>query len=529
MDEGGKELVNFPLGWGFFQTEDEITNGWSVSQTQEALKRHREEQEEINNKRQKPQKDQGSDGLDQSEWVEQDVSVCLELREGDNLGKCDLCEEQSVHVLGLEDSNILKIREKVDVSQLCDSHFTNLVQKYSFFQVACADPYQLHKKKMKERLVVVTMDMHRNNHILLPGQKVCRNCVGKVRCQRASEGANPGDLNSEELGFAGGYDRGDGGDGEDEVSEGAKRGDLSGEELGFAGGDNGADGGDEVEIQSQQSSIHQWSQEYQVSKGLDTVNQALSILNISPVKKSQLTNAHGMKKKLDNIRDGIKEQLNFEGIDQTASDAAELLASMKSQFDRAVNRSDKYKILTSLPGNWSEHKVAKEFSCSKTLARDALKLRSVYGQGSDPGLKAGHKIPNEVATKVLEFYYAQDVTKEMPGKKDCILVREGRTRTFKQKRLLLASNLREAYAHFKLDNPDITIGFSTFAAMRPKEVILPGISFQTTPSRALFQDIAFNSLSFPGSSGSHIVCCCVYCQNPTLALQGDFFLVQKEI
>ena len=31
MDGGGKELVNFSLGWGFFQTDDEVTNGWSVS------------------------------------------------------------------------------------------------------------------------------------------------------------------------------------------------------------------------------------------------------------------------------------------------------------------------------------------------------------------------------------------------------------------------------------------------------------------------------------------------------------------
>ena len=109
------------------------------------------------------------------------------------------------------------------------------------------------------------------------------------------------------------------------------------------------------------------------------------------------------------------------------------------------------------------------------MARDALKLRSMYGPGSTPGLKAGHRIPHEVVSKVIEFYIAQDVSREMPGKKDCITVREGRTKTVKQKRLLL-SNLREAFVQFKQNNPDFAIGFSTFATLCPREVILAGVS-----------------------------------------------------
>ena len=127
MDGGGKELVNFSLGWGFFQTDDEVTNGWSVSQAQESYKRQREEEEALANKRQKPGGDQGTDGLDQGEWVEnnwQDASVCpeqeQELWESDLLGKCDMCEEPSGHLLGLEESNILRIREKVNCSRLCE-------------------------------------------------------------------------------------------------------------------------------------------------------------------------------------------------------------------------------------------------------------------------------------------------------------------------------------------------------------------------------------------------------------------------
>ena len=392
MDGGGKELVNFSLGWGFFQTDNEVTNGWSVSQAQESYKRQREEEEALANKRQKPGDDQGTDGLDQGEWVGnnwQDASVCpeqeQELWESDLLGKCDMCEEPSGHLLGLEESNILRIREKVNCSRLCESHYTNLIQKYTFFQKSCCDPYQIHKKQMRNYLMVLTMDMYENNPKLLPGKKVCMKCF--TRCSQESENAQPENLSGEE-------DIGAGGAGE-------------GEEVG--------DGGDALDGQSQQSSIHPWSQEYQVSKGLDTVNQALSIMNISPVKKSQLTSSSGINNKLVKICDGIREHLNLGEVGQDSSDASELLQSLKSQYDRAVNRCEKYKILTSLPDTWTEYRIAKEFGCSNTMARDALKLRSIYGPGSDPGLKAGHKIPNEVASTVLEFFYAQDVSREMPG------------------------------------------------------------------------------------------------------------------
>ena len=75
--------------------------------------------------------------------------------------------------------------------------------------------------------------------------------------------------------------------------------------------------------------------------------------------------------------------------------------------------------------------------------------------------------------KVIQFYKAQDISRELPGQRDCLSVRVGGVREVRQKRLLLLG-LREAYASFKEDNPDCSIGFSTFATLRPKEVVLPG-------------------------------------------------------
>ncbi|KAL5510770.1 hypothetical protein EMCRGX_G006371 [Ephydatia muelleri] len=63
------------------------------------------------------------------------------------------------------------------------------------------------------------------------------------------------------------------------------------------------------------------------------------------------------------------------------------------------------------------------------------------------------------------------------------------------KRLVLC-NLREAYHQFKIVHPDVKIGFSKFAQLRPKECVLAG------------------------SSGTHTVCVCVIHQNAKLMMAG---------
>jgi len=60
-----------------------------------------------------------------------------------------------------------------------------------------------------------------------------------------------------------------------------------------------------------------------------------------------------------------------------------------------------------------------------------------------------------------------------------------------QKRLLL-SNLSEIYSNFKEENPDLKIGFSTFASLRPQWCILAG------------------------PKGKHSVCVCTHHQNVKL-------------
>ena len=64
-----------------------------------------------------------------------------------------------------------------------------------------------------------------------------------------------------------------------------------------------------------------------------------------------------------------------------------------------------------------------------------------------------------------------------------------------QKRLVL-SNLCELYASWKEANPNKKVGFSTFAAQRPKYCILAG------------------------ATGTHATCVCKYHQNPKLMAEA---------
>ena len=79
--------------------------------------------------------------------------------------------------------------------------------------------------------------------------------------------------------------------------------------------------------------------------------------------------------------------------------------------------------------------------------------------------------------------------------KDFVSVRQGEKRVHVQKRLVL-SNLKEAYCDFKDKFPDVKVGFSKFAELRPRHCVLAG------------------------GSGTNSVCVSTIHQNITLMIQG---------
>ena len=370
-------------------------------------------------------------------------------------------ETGQMHKLTTEEIFLVKVRKNVQVEVLCDTHYVGSVKKFSFFQLSCSDPYEVHTKKSMYRLSEVTMDMYKHDSKLVPGRKICQHCKDKVRQQMEK-------AVTEQMEVQGG--------GEGEEQGGGEGGEGGG---GLLGGDFESsfqnDGGEGNSQQSQYSttSYHPWSQEFNEEQGMGKVNRALGVLELSPFKKSEVESNSRLEKKLDCVRESIRKHLNVGPSAPVNSDSAGFCESLCTRFRTAPDRNERYKILTSCPENWSAYKISKTFACSYTMAKDAINLRQLFGPGCYPGLKQGHKIPAEVTQKVLDFYRAQDISRELPGQRDCLTVRTGGVREVRQKRLLLLG-LREAYAQFKEDHPTCVIGFSTFATLRPKEVVLPG-------------------------------------------------------
>lgn len=111
-------------------------------------------------------------------------------------------------------------------------------------------------------------------------------------------------------------------------------------------------------------------------------------------------------------------------------------------------------------------------------------------------LFSGKSLPEEVVNEVEVFYKRQDFSSQMPGMKDFLVMNNDDGEKQQVQKHLLLSNLKEAYQLLKEEQPDIQVGFSTFASLRPKECVLAG------------------------ASGTHSVCVCPIHENFKLMLSG---------
>lgn len=242
------------------------------------------------------------------------------------------------------------------------------------------------------------------------------------------------------------------------------------------------------------------------------INESLHAIGESPIKKDKL---HSRKsyasKKLNKISDSMKRKFeNLKGssitlqepctssLNSKVDDFEELLNQLKNKFESVSKRSEKIKILTLLPRSWSVRKTAAEFNATRYMASVARNLFNEHGCMADPNPKYGKRLAQDVADKITSFYLSEDVSRIMPGRKDFVSIILDGTRQHIQKQLVLC-NLMEAYQLFKERYPEIKIGFSKFAELRPKQCILAGCA------------------------GTHSVCVCTIHQNMKLLHHGAHF------
>ena len=230
------------------------------------------------------------------------------------------------------------------------------------------------------------------------------------------------------------------------------------------------------------------------------VNEVLELEGISPVGGKRRTRSYKyVKEKVRRVEDVIRKKVLFAvgaGDKMPQDDGREMIQQLKEKYASTTSRSERLTILTALPKSWSVGKIMDEFGVTNYMAKSAKKLVEDKGVLSSPNSNAGKPLPESTLELVRNFYCHDDISRVMPGKKDFVSVRNADgIKVHQQKRLVLC-NLREAYHQFKILHPDVKIGFSTFAQLRPKECVLAG------------------------SSGTHSVCVCVVHQNAKLMMTG---------
>lgn len=79
--------------------------------------------------------------------------------------------------------------------------------------------------------------------------------------------------------------------------------------------------------------------------------------------------------------------------------------------------------------------------------RSARKHKAEKGVLPEIGKKRGKKVSPEIEKRVIDYYFNDEISRLLPGKKDYVSVKpaDGGPREHKQKRLLLR-NIKELYA-----------------------------------------------------------------------------------
>ena len=83
-----------------------------------------------------------------------------------------------------------------------------------------------------------------------------------------------------------------------------------------------------------------------------------------------------------------------------------------------------------------------------------------------------HGLSESTINQVTKFYYRQDISMEFPGHKDYVRVKQTDGSFKKMTKHVLVMTVRECFAQFQLDHPDVELNVSKFYSLRPPNVLL---------------------------------------------------------
>ena len=365
-------------------------------------------------------------------------------------------------LLSADDIELLKFRAKHDLGSegLCQKHYDSYLKNYVKLQKHCCNPFKSHRKLCNPRF---TLDIKFVKSVLqkpsasglkdlIPGKKVCNNCMISLRklCENQDE--------------------------DDEYVCSAAPG---------------------------PSAVYVSAIRTEKANELIANINSISDSNISPVKNHGLSDHRKLsvkKRKLDVIfskaNDIFDESLSI------AADSEGSLSSISNMdkikmFDDLMNsvekklsqvdlsRSEKVQILTMIPEDFSRKFVVENFDVSDRMVRQSRSL----GFLELPKSTQGRPFSEQTANLIVMFYQDDEYSRLLPGKKDCVSVIHGKEKMQKRLLLLPVEQLYKAFKEKYRDDESVKVGLSKFYSLRPKWCI---------PA---------------GASGTHSVCCCTIHEN----------------
>lgn len=221
-------------------------------------------------------------------------------------------------------------------------------------------------------------------------------------------------------------------------------------------------------------------------------------LEISPLKPRKLRSQGARRRKSLQTADTIvkyvceeqHETLNTETEKTAASRGERIWSHLIREYH---DTEDKLKILTiACASGASAHEISTKFDASRKLTDSAVKVFNEKGVlGTRDKKKGSRSLPEDISKKVLDFFETDEISRMMPGKRDCVIVRENGQKTYLQKRLMLHT-LGDAYKIFcEKNGQNSAISFSSFVKLRPKNCVFPFSPGTTNPCVCILHETPF--------------------------------------
>ncbi|KAG8175757.1 hypothetical protein JTE90_029242 [Oedothorax gibbosus] len=168
--------------------------------------------------------------------------------------------------------------------------------------------------------------------------------------------------------------------------------------------------------------------------------------------------------------DSVKDTSVHSGVMESVNIAIEGTSSYSEVLENTAFQESSEKL-------WQEFKKKLPTSPRKKIAV-IEKLATDTGLLIKKKSNSANALDENVKNSVADFYVRDDISRQAPGRKDTIVIRKDGKKTKHQRRHLYTV-LTEVFQLLKIENPNIKIGFSSFASLGPQHVLL---SSETQPN-----------------------------------------------